>query len=38
MAEVGAPVTEDFAHQIGADGYAVDANKSAVKVKSEISP
>jgi 5-methyltetrahydrofolate--homocysteine methyltransferase len=29
----GAPVTDDFAKQIGADGYAADAASAATKVK-----
>jgi 5-methyltetrahydrofolate--homocysteine methyltransferase len=34
----GAPVTEDFAHQIGADGYAPDASRAVAVTKSLISP
>jgi 5-methyltetrahydrofolate--homocysteine methyltransferase len=33
----GAPVTEDFARQIGADGYAADASKAVALTKSLIS-
>jgi 5-methyltetrahydrofolate--homocysteine methyltransferase len=33
----GAPVTEDFARQIGADGYAADASKAVALTKSMIS-
>ncbi len=33
----GAPVTEDYAHQIGADGYAADASKAVALTKSLIS-
>lgn len=33
----GAPVTEDFARQIGADGYAADASKAVGLTKSLIS-
>ena len=29
----GAPVTEAYAHQIGADGYAPDASSAARKAK-----
>jgi len=29
----GAPVTENFAHEIGADGYAADASKAAALAK-----
>jgi 5-methyltetrahydrofolate--homocysteine methyltransferase len=32
----GAPVTEDFARQIGADGYAADASKAVALTKSLI--
>ncbi len=32
----GAPVTEDFARQIGADGYAADASKAVTLAKSLI--
>lgn len=32
----GAPLTEDFAKQIGADGYAPDASRAAVVAKSLI--
>lgn len=34
----GAPVTEDFARQIGADGYAPDASRAVALAKSLISP
>jgi 5-methyltetrahydrofolate--homocysteine methyltransferase len=34
----GAPVTEDFARQIGADGYAPDASRAVAVAKSLISP
>jgi 5-methyltetrahydrofolate--homocysteine methyltransferase len=34
----GAPVTEDFARQIGADGYAPDASRAVAVTKSLISP
>jgi 5-methyltetrahydrofolate--homocysteine methyltransferase len=34
----GAPVTEDFAHHIGADGYAADASRAVALAKSLISP
>jgi 5-methyltetrahydrofolate--homocysteine methyltransferase len=34
----GAPVTEDFARQIGADGYAQDASRAVAVTKSLISP
>ena len=34
----GAPVTEDFAHRIGADGYASDASRAVALVSSLISP
>jgi 5-methyltetrahydrofolate--homocysteine methyltransferase len=34
----GAPVTEDFARQIGADGYAADASRAVAVTKSLISP
>lgn len=34
----GAPVTEAFAHHIGADGYAADASRSVALAKSLISP
>jgi len=34
----GAPVTEDFAHQIGADGFASDASRAVAVTKSLISP
>ena len=34
----GAPVTEDFAHRIGADGYAPDASRAVALAKSLISP
>ena len=33
----GAPVTEDFAHHIGADGYAADASRAVALAKSLIS-
>jgi 5-methyltetrahydrofolate--homocysteine methyltransferase len=33
----GAPVTEDFAHSIGADGYAADASRAVAMAKSLIS-
>lgn len=33
----GAPVTEDFAHHIGADGYAADASRAVALTKSLIS-
>jgi len=33
----GAPVTEEFARQIGADGYAADASKAVALTKSMIS-
>jgi 5-methyltetrahydrofolate--homocysteine methyltransferase len=33
----GAPVTEDFARRIGADGYAADASKAVALTKSLIS-
>ena len=33
----GAPVTEDFARQIGADGYAADASRAVALAKSLIS-
>lgn len=33
----GAPVTEDFAHRIGADGYAPDASRAVALAKSLIS-
>ena len=33
----GAPVTEDFARQIGADGYATDASRAVALAKSLIS-
>lgn len=33
----GAPVTEDYARQIGADGYAADASKAVALAKSLIS-
>lgn len=33
----GAPVTEDFAHRIGADGYAADASRAVALAKSLIS-
>lgn len=32
----GAPVTEDFARQIGADGYAPDASRAVALTKSLI--
>jgi 5-methyltetrahydrofolate--homocysteine methyltransferase len=32
----GAPVTEDFAHRIGADGYAADASRAVALAKSLI--
>jgi len=32
----GAPVTEDFARQIGADGYATDASRAVALAKSLI--
>ncbi len=34
----GAPVTEGFAHHIGADGYAADASRAVALAKSLISP
>jgi 5-methyltetrahydrofolate--homocysteine methyltransferase len=34
----GAPVTEDFARSIGADGYAPDASRAVAVAKSLISP
>lgn len=34
----GAPVTEDFARHIGADGYAADASRAVALTKSLISP
>jgi len=34
----GAPVTEAFAHRIGADGYAADASRAVALAKSLISP
>lgn len=34
----GAPVTEDFARAIGADGYAADASRAVALAKSLISP
>jgi 5-methyltetrahydrofolate--homocysteine methyltransferase len=34
----GAPVTEEFARQIGADGYAPDASRAVALAKSFISP
>jgi 5-methyltetrahydrofolate--homocysteine methyltransferase len=34
----GAPVTEDFARRIGADGYAPDASRAVAVAKSLISP
>jgi 5-methyltetrahydrofolate--homocysteine methyltransferase len=34
----GAPVTEDFAQRIGADGYAPDASRAVALTKSLISP
>jgi 5-methyltetrahydrofolate--homocysteine methyltransferase len=34
----GAPVTEEFARQIGADGYAPDASRAVAVTKSLISP
>jgi 5-methyltetrahydrofolate--homocysteine methyltransferase len=33
----GAPVTDDFAHRIGADGYAPDASRAVALAKSLIS-
>jgi 5-methyltetrahydrofolate--homocysteine methyltransferase len=33
----GAPVTEDFAQRIGADGYAADASKAVALAKSLLS-
>ncbi len=30
----GAPLTDEFAHQIGADGYAPDASRAATLSKS----
>src|SRR5687768_18262999 len=33
----GAPVTEEFARQIGADGYAADASRAVALAKSLIS-
>ena len=34
----GAPVTEEFARQIGADGYAPDASRAVAVTKSLMSP
>jgi 5-methyltetrahydrofolate--homocysteine methyltransferase len=34
----GAPVTEDFARQIGADGFAPDASRAVALAKSLASP
>jgi 5-methyltetrahydrofolate--homocysteine methyltransferase len=34
----GAPVTKDFARQIGADGYAADASRAVALTKSLIDP
>jgi 5-methyltetrahydrofolate--homocysteine methyltransferase len=34
----GAPVTEDFARQIGADGFAPDASRAVAVTKSLIPP
>jgi 5-methyltetrahydrofolate--homocysteine methyltransferase len=34
----GAPVTEDFARHIGADGYAADASRAVALTKSLLSP
>jgi 5-methyltetrahydrofolate--homocysteine methyltransferase len=34
----GAPVTEAYAHQIGADGYAPDASRAVALAKSLIAP
>lgn len=34
----GAPVTEDFARHIGADGYAPDASRAVALIKALISP
>jgi 5-methyltetrahydrofolate--homocysteine methyltransferase len=34
----GAPVTQTFAHSIGADGYAPDASQAVALAKSLISP
>jgi len=34
----GAPVTEDFAGRIGADGYAPDASRTVALAKALISP
>lgn len=34
----GAPVTEDFARSIGADGYAADASRAVALTKSLVSP
>jgi len=34
----GAPVTEDFARRIGADGYAPDASRAVALAKSLVSP
>jgi 5-methyltetrahydrofolate--homocysteine methyltransferase len=34
----GAPVTDDFARQIGADGYAPDASRAVAVTKALISP
>jgi len=34
----GAPVTEDYAREIGADGYAADASRAVALAKSLISP
>ncbi|HSJ86656.1 MAG TPA: cobalamin-dependent protein, partial [Anaerolineales bacterium] len=34
----GAPITEDYARHIGADGYAADASRAVALAKSLISP
>jgi 5-methyltetrahydrofolate--homocysteine methyltransferase len=34
----GAPITESYAHQIGADGYAVDASRAVAVAKSLLVP
>jgi 5-methyltetrahydrofolate--homocysteine methyltransferase len=33
----GAPVTAEFAHEIGADGYAADAGSAAEIIKAALS-
>jgi methanogenic corrinoid protein MtbC1 len=33
----GAPVTEEFAHRIGADGYAPDASRAVALTRSLVS-